>query len=65
VLLLIRVAEPAVSIRIESVMATFRAMIARWRRDGNAELARVRPLLETGARGARNESAAKPAPIAV
>jgi hypothetical protein len=40
-LLLIRVAGPAVSIRIESVMADFRIMIARWLRDGNDELVKV------------------------
>jgi hypothetical protein len=37
-LLVIRVAEPAVSIQIESVMAAFRAMIARQLRGGNDEL---------------------------
>ena len=37
-LLLIRVAGPAVSIRIESVMAAFRAMIARQLRGGNDDL---------------------------
>jgi hypothetical protein len=37
-LLLIRVAGPAVSIRIESVMAAFRAIIARWLRGGNDDL---------------------------
>jgi hypothetical protein len=36
--LLIRVAGPAVSIRIESVMADFRTMIARWLRGRNDEV---------------------------